>query len=156
MRETAAKRNKREATGGEAFFLPLPKPPASHSLQFFRGRLFRATFRLPRKDLLAFWVLLIERQRYSFVWQNSPLQNYGKTGTSEGLWDRLGRRMEISRMNKSISRQSVVKEILFYRLKRFRYPEKMPNSRTYLSARCSSVYQTIPQSITRTSLLTVS
>ena len=90
------------------------------------------------------------------MWQNSPFQNYGETGTSEGLWDRLGRRIEISRMNKGISQQSVVKEILFYRLKRFRYPEKMPNSCTYLSARCPSVYQTFPQSITRTSLLTVS
>ena len=35
-------------------------------------------------------------------------RNYGETGTSEELWDRLGRQMEIARMNRCITRQSVV------------------------------------------------
>ena len=32
---------------------------------------------------------------------------------SEGLWDHLGIRMEITPMNKCVSRQSVLQEILF-------------------------------------------
>ena len=35
-------------------------------------------------------------------------RNCRETGASEGLWDRLGRRMEIVPMNNCISRQSVV------------------------------------------------
>ena len=53
VRETGARKNKREETGAEAFFPPLPKPPSARSLQFFRTRLFRATSRLSRKGLLA-------------------------------------------------------------------------------------------------------
>ena len=36
-----------------------------------------------------------------------PLQKLMKAGTSEVLWDRLGRRMEIVPMNKCISQQLV-------------------------------------------------
>ena len=43
---------------------------------------------------------------------NSPLQKLRKTGSSEGLWDRLGRRKEIAPLNKCISWKSAVQEIL--------------------------------------------
>ena len=40
--------------------------------------------------------------------QTPHSRKYGKTATSEGWWDRLGRRIEIAPMNNCISRQSVV------------------------------------------------
>ena len=43
------------------------------------------------------WIIVIPHSR-----------NYRESGTSEELWDRLGRRMEFPPMNNFISRQSAV------------------------------------------------
>ena len=48
----------------------------------------------------------IRREFLSVCYSHS--RNCGKTGTSEGLWDRLGRRVEIALMNNCFSWQSVV------------------------------------------------
>ena len=74
--ETGARRNKREETGGEAFFPPLPKSPTARLLQFFHARLFCATSRLSRKGRLA--VL----RRYS----RTVYDYSGKANLSEGFW----------------------------------------------------------------------